>query len=115
MDKAILIPLIIWAIFTLVTALKNTISPPARISAVLALAVFAFIFKDDIMALIKMQNIPYMEMIKSSVQYAFISLAIVWPATLFYTQYMSETDSSTVIIRLAIFSAAACVGFLYFG
>jgi hypothetical protein len=114
MDKAILIPIIVWAVLTIVTVLKNTISSSARVSAAVALAVFGFIFKDDIMALYHMHDIPYKALFKGTFEYVFISLAVVWPATLYYTQYMTETDSSSVIIKLAVFSAVSCLGFLYF-
>ena len=114
MDKAILIPIIIWAVLTVITVLKNTVSPAARICAAIALVVFGFIFKDDILALIHMKEIPYMALVKSTVEYLFISLAVVWPATLIYAQHMTDTDSSSVILKLAVFSAIICTGFLYF-
>ncbi|MDH4263910.1 MAG: hypothetical protein OEV78_12795 [Spirochaetia bacterium] len=114
MDKAILIPLIVWAILTVVVVLKNTVSSSARVSAVIVIAVFGFIFKDDIMAMYYVKVIPYKVLLQGTFEYVFISLAVVWPATLYYTQFMTETDSSSVIIKLAIFSAIAGFGFLYF-
>jgi len=114
MDKAILIPLILWAVLTVVTVLKNTLDSSIRSFAAISFAVYAFIFKDDLMSLYHAKTIPYMDLLKSSIEYTFISLAILWPATLMYSQYMTESDFSVVIRRLTIFSAIVCAGFLYF-
>jgi len=113
MDKAILIPILIWAVLTVVTVLKNTISAGARAGAAISFAIFAFIFKDDLMVLMHMKHISYMIYFKGAVEYVFISLAVVWPATLYFTQFMTESDGSAVIIKLAIFSAITCGIFLY--
>ncbi|MDH4201233.1 MAG: hypothetical protein OEV66_12805 [Spirochaetia bacterium] len=114
MDKAIFIPLIIWAILTIVFALKSAMSQAARGLSVLVIVVYGFIFKDDIAHLIHLKPVPYMLLIKNTVEYAFISLAILWPAALIFSQYMSESEASNIIVRLAIFSGLVCAGFLYF-
>lgn len=114
MDKAILIPLIIWAIFAITIFLKRSLSQTARWLTLVSLLVYGFIFKDDIMPWIHNHNFPYKLILKSTVEYAFISLAMVWPAILMISRYMNDGDSSTVIVRLAIFSAIVCGAFLYF-
>jgi len=114
MDKAILLPIIVWAILTVVAVLKKTLSPAARTGAALVFVVFGFIFKDDLVTVYHMKDIPYMVYLRSSFEYVFISLAVVWPATLYFTQHMTEADASAVIVKLAIFSALIGAGFLFF-
>jgi len=96
-----------------VTILKGSLSPVTRILTGIPLVFYAFIFKDDLMSLVHVKSIPYTAILKNSVEYAFISLAILWPAVLLFCQNMSESEFSSVVIKMTVFSALITGGFIY--
>jgi hypothetical protein len=114
MDKAILIPLAIWALMAVVTAFKGSLNSSSRILAVIPVLFYVFIFKDDVLTIISSKKIPYQAIFKNTVEYAFVSLAIVWPVVLFFGQKLTDSDFSSLIIKMVIFSVFLTAGFIYF-
>ncbi len=107
MDRAILLPFLIWIVLSLILLLfRRSIHWAIRITPLVFLSVYGFFWRADIMKIFSLEHFPFRAILTETVDLAFLALFWIWPLSLIYTLYAAnDKDSSISVIALSIFTA----------
>lgn len=107
MDHAVQIPLLIWALLSLVILIfRRHLKWPYRLMLFLMLAGYIAFWHQELLSIYPFSDFDYAAAAKKAVEMAFFSLIWLWPLSLVYFIYMArDRDVEISIAILTIFTA----------